>query len=91
MAFKIRSKMVEEIPENFKNKYKEEGLICQYCTETKIMSQSHCMECSAWVDQRKGLDLMNIMDLVTFFRRLLAERTRLEAESVRKTSSHDSK
>ena len=93
MAFKIRSKMVEEIPENFKNKYNkngEEGLICQYCTETKIMSQSHCMECSAWVEQRKGLDLMNIMDLVTFFRRLLAERTRLEEESVRKTASHDS-
>ena len=83
MAFKIRSKMVKEIPENFKNNYKEEGLICQYCTETKIMSQSHCMECSAWVEQRTLDEHHGPGDL-------LPERARLKAESVRKKASYDS-
>ena len=85
MAFKIRTQMVSEIPANFKNKFKkkgEDGLICTHCEEGKELSQSHCVECSAWVQLREGLDLSNIMDLVAFFRKLLAERARLEAESV---------
>ena len=36
------------------------------------------------------LDLTNIMDLVTFFRKLLDERARLEVEGVLGTASHDS-
>ena len=39
---------------------------------------------------REGLDLTNIMDMVGFFRKLLDERARLEAESVLGTASHDS-
>ena len=85
--------MVDEIPANFKNKFKskgEDGLICSYCDKGEIMSQSHCLECSAWVKLREGLDLTKIMDMVSFFRRLLDERARLEAESVLGTASHDS-
>ena len=36
MAFKVHSKMVAEIPCNFKNKYKrkgEDGNMCSYCKE----------------------------------------------------------
>ena len=84
--------MVKDIPANFKNKYKnkEEGLQCSYCTEKKEMSQGHCLGCPAWSELRKGLDVTNIMDLVVFFRRLLAERARLEKEGVTGTASHDS-
>ena len=51
MAFKVRTKMVSEIPANFKNKFKkkgDDGLICSYCKQGKIMTQSHCLECPAW-------------------------------------------
>ena len=92
MAFKVRCKMVPDIPCNFKNKYKrrgEQGILCSYCKEGEEFSQSHCMECPAWAEIRKGLDLTNIMDLVVFFRRLLSERARLEKESVAQTASHD--
>ena len=36
MAFKVRCKMVPDIPCNFKNKYKrrgEQGILCSYCKE----------------------------------------------------------
>ena len=92
MAFKVRCKMVPDIPCNFKNKYKrrgEQGILCSYCKEGEEFSQNHCLECPTWADIRKGLDLTNIMDLVVFFRRLLAERARLDKESVAKTASHD--
>ena len=89
MAFKVRSKMVADIPCNFKNKYKrkgEDGIMCPYCKEGREFSQSHCLECPAWTDIREGLDLSNIMDLVVFFRKMLDERARLEAENVTKTA-----
>ena len=34
-----------------------------------------CLECSHWADIKKDLDLITIDDLVTFFQRLLSERT----------------
>ena len=71
MAFKVHSKMVADIPCNFKNKYKKEGLICSYCTQGEEMEQGHCIKCPAWSELRQGLDLTNIMDLVVFFRNLL--------------------
>ena len=86
MAFKIRSHMVTEIPCNFKNKYKKkgnDGLICAYCSENEEMDQSHCMRCPAWSELRKDLDLSSISDVVIFFRKLLTERARVEAESVK--------
>ena len=90
MAFKVRSKMVSEIPENFKNKYGEEGLQCKYCNQGEISSQSHCMVCPAWLPCREGLDLTNILDLVVFFRKVLDERAKMEAKVVPGTALHDS-
>ena len=43
MAFKVRSKMVYETPENFKNKYTEETLKCSYCDEGNIKPESLCI------------------------------------------------
>ena len=40
LAFRVRSKMVDEILANFKSKG-EDGLICSYCDKGEIMSQSH--------------------------------------------------
>ena len=84
MAFKVRSLMVSEIPGNFKAKYRkngqgDKGLLCTHCEKDMIMTQSHCLECPALEEMREGLELSNIMDLVTFFRKLLVERTRLDA------------
>ena len=94
MAFKVRCKMVEDIPGNFKEKYKRkgtDGLMCSYCGEGKMMTQNHCLDCQAWTEMRKGLDLTNISDLVVFFRKMLDERTRMEKEGVLpRTASHDS-
>ena len=42
------------------------------------MTQSHCLVCLAWVELREGLELNNVKDMVKFFRKLLAERARLE-------------
>jgi hypothetical protein len=84
MAFHVISKMVQEIPANFKEKYRknENGLKCKHCQEGQIMSQSHCLECPAWVQIREGLDLRNIVDMATFFRKLLTERDKLDKEEV---------
>ena len=38
------------------------------------MTQSHCLKCPALEEMREGLELSNIMDMVTFFRRVLEER-----------------
>ena len=82
MAFKICSKMVNEIPGNVKNRYKnkKEELVCKYCSKNEEMSHSHVLECSAYVELKSGLDLTNIMDLVVFFRKMLAERAKLERD-----------
>ena len=88
MGFEVRSKMVEDIPGNFRNKYKEkdeDGLLCTYCTEKVEMDQAHCLPCPAWSELRTGLDMTNIMDLVEYFRKLLKERTRLD--DVKNTSA----
>ena len=65
MAFKIRSQMLKDTPENFKNMYKqkEEDLKCQECNEEVIISQDHVLVCLAWADLREGLDLTDIKDL----------------------------
>ena len=79
--------MVPDIPGNFKNKFKgrggdDDGLLCLYCAEQQVMTKGHCLECPAWADIWQGLDLTNIADLVIFFRKMLAEKSGIEAESV---------
>ena len=90
MSFRIRTQMLDEIPDNFKNKFKndKEKLKCNHCASNQIMTQSHCMDCSAWADIRNDLDLSKIDDLVKFFRRLLAERAKSENDGLRKNKPH---
>ena len=90
--------MLPDIPGNFKNKFRKKdcsdrdsGLVCKYCDAGDIMTQSHCAVCPAWQELRDGLDLTDIRDLVTYFRRLLEERAKMDKESVsQKTALHDS-
>ena len=78
--FMDRSPMLEEIPGNFKNKFKneKEKLKCQHCSEQQILTQSHCVECPAWTEIKKDLDLTKIEDMVIYFLRLLNERVKSE-------------
>ena len=83
--------MVSDIPGNFKNRYRKkgtekEGLVCEYCQEDEIMTQIHCLSCPAWASLRQDLDLADIKDLVTYFRKMMDERDRVS----RGAASHDS-
>ena len=85
MAFKIRTQMLPGIPGNFKNKYKkkddqnpDKGLLCDFCQDEEILSQSHCAVCPAWEEQRRGLNLSKVEDLVIFFRKMLLEKEKRE-------------
>ena len=46
------------------------------------MTHSYCLQCTAWEEQRSGLDISDIKDLVKFFRRVLDERANLEKRNV---------
>ena len=91
MAFRVRSQLVPKIPCNFKNKYKKSasGLTCIYCKENVDMSQSHCLQCEAWGDIRRDLDLTSIEDMVAFFRRMLKEMASIEEGGKHCTTPYD--
>ena len=78
LAFRIRTKLVKNIPGNFKNMYKnnKEGLKCTQCSED-ILTQSHCIICPGMGELRDGLNLEDISDMVTFFRRVMKKRTNI--------------
>ena len=82
MSFKIRCQMLENIPGNFKNKYRKEKekLKCQHFDLDTNMTQSHCLDCPAWSTIRKDLNLTKIEDLVKIFRSLLSKRAKSEKE-----------
>ena len=82
MAFKVRTQMIETIPGNFKNKFKKEKLKCPHCNLEQEMTQGHCLDCPAWGEIKKDLDITNINDLVKFFQRLLSERAKKVKEGL---------
>ena len=75
MKFKIRPKMLERIPGNFKNKYKfqENGLKCNLCSED--MTQNHCRISPERVSCREELDLENLDGFVTYFKLILTDKS----------------
>ena len=68
--------MLENIPGNFKNKYKntENGLICDLCPDE--MTQNHCVICPGRNIERIHLDMDNLDDLIGYFRTILEKQTR---------------
>ena len=88
LAFRIKSQMVDKIPCNFKKKYskrnnptnRDEGLYCPHCENGELYTQKHVLSCLRWIELRKDLNMNSIKDLVTFFKRLLKEKEKLEPE-----------
>ena len=73
MAFRIKSGMVNKIKMNFKGSYKP-NLTCEKCEMGENETQCHTMICPGWAEEREGLDLAKMSDMVVFFRRLLEEK-----------------
>ena len=73
MKFKIRSKMLDKIPGNFKNRYKniQNCLKCLFCDED--MTQNHCLVCPGRQEHRENLDMNNLDDLVLYFKIILGD------------------
>ena len=72
----VRGHNSNDIKENFKNSYSD--LTCDRCEAGSIESQSHAVMCSGWEDQRQGLELTKIEDMVVFFNRILKEKGKKE-------------
>ena len=74
MKFRIRTKMVDKIPGNFKNKYKntQNGLQCTLCPSE--MTQNHCIICPERALMRQDLDVNDLDDLVIYFNRILSDK-----------------
>ena len=73
MGFRIKSGMVNKIKMNYKGSYKN-NLTCEKCESGENETQCHAMVCSGWAEQRDGLDLTKMSDMIVFFRRLLEEK-----------------
>ena len=73
MAFRIKSEMVNKIKMNYKGSYKN-NLACDKCEGGQNETQCHAMLCPGWAEQRDGLDLSQMSDMVEFFTRLLQEK-----------------
>ena len=73
MAFRVRTKMVKSIKMNYKNSHKQ-NLMCDRCDLRQNETQCHAMTCPGWEEQRAGLDLSRLGDIVTFFNRILEDK-----------------
>ena len=92
--FRIRTEMLDSFKDNYRAKNRtlergqedsDPGLQCEYCDlPSSRDSQAHCLRCPAWQKHRADLDLSFIEDLVTYFRRVLAERADRDEEERKK-------
>ena len=73
MAFRVITKMVKTIKMNFKNSHKH-NLLCDRCDLREDETQCHTMACPGWKEQRAGLDLSRLDDMVTFLTRILQDK-----------------
>ena len=80
MCFRARCEMVNDVKGNFSSKYKRHGgevaLVCDYCDLDVNETQAHCLVCPQWEDLRHGLDLTEIVEMATFFQRMLVEKAK---------------
>ena len=79
MAFRIKTKMVKNIKMNYKNSHKN-NLACEQCASGENETQCHALTCPGWQEQRAGLDLSSLEDMVTFFSRVLEDKDRKKKE-----------
>ena len=86
--FRLRTQLLKTFKDNFCDKYRQKergeedsdpGLQCVDCLAPNTRdTQAHCLICPAWETVRTGLDLSDIEDLVTYFRRVLEGRSKKE-------------
>ena len=79
LAFRIRSQMVDEIPENFKNKFKydTQGLICKYCpSEPDTLPGMSCM-----AGHKSGVGLERHQGPHHLLQKMLQERTTVDEKA----------
>ena len=75
-----------KIPCKFKKKYskrnnprnRDECLYCPHCENGQLYTQKHVLSCLKWIELRRDLNMNSIKDLVTFFKRLLKEKEKME-------------
>ena len=81
LKFKIRTKMVEKVPGNFKNRYlyNEIGVNCSDCKVE--LTQNHLTLCPARASLRRGLDMSKLDDAVIYFRRYLTDVKKTEGRA----------
>ena len=72
-AYRIRTKMVQRVKMNFKNMNKGK-LACDFY-QAEYETQAPVMECKRWEEERRGLDLYKMNDMVVFFTKVLKEKT----------------
>ena len=73
--------MVKDIKMSFKTSYKS-NLWCEWCDCGVEESRCQVTVCSGWEDERRGLDLCRMEDLITFFQRILIEKVEKRKEGL---------
>ena len=79
---KVRLEMVESFKDNYRSKYRilsrgeedRKTLASSVATGLSRDTQSHCLTCLVWAQDRDRLDLGCIEDLVKYFQRVLPGR-----------------
>ena len=81
LAYRIRTKMVNDVKANFKNSHSA-SMTCDWCDSGAEESQCHVMRCDGWEDERIGLDMSVMSDMVVFFQRILNKKSMKKKEGL---------
>ena len=80
LAYRIRTNMIKDIKTNFKNSHS--SLQCDWCDSGADESQCHVMRCEGWEEERRGLDMGDMDDMVVFFERMLNRKSEKKKEGL---------
>ena len=51
------------------------GLQCDWCESGAEESQGHAKECDGWEEERRGLNMDTMEDIIIFFQRILKSKS----------------
>ena len=80
-AYRIRANMINDIKTIFKNSHIS-SLQCDWCDSGADESQCHVERCGGWEEERRGLDMGVLDDLVVFFQRILKRKSEKKKEGL---------
>ena len=81
LAYRIRTNMINDIKTNYKNSHIS-SLQCDWCDSGADESQCHVERCDGWEEERRGLDMGVLDDLVFFFQRILKRKSEKKKEGL---------